>query len=302
LIGNMTDKIKNKIEQLLNQKIEELKKSYQKHIENDEDEEFNDDYWYLSPIGDNEVKSINSVNVVDVKIVKLDRFKSLGFPDEATQLQVKVTANVNNNVDEFDEIIPELESALEIFADSVRIDFNQIIKEQKRRINEVNDETIQKVATNWFKRQISRGEDPHISGDLLMFLNIKPHRREYSTLIGVLRSFLGDSAQLAIQNKVNKTFDTTDYPDISGGYDFKFKISIEEIEGDQVILNVELIPGGKVTLIMQDGETVSLAQAMWDEEIGDEVSMEVDDVINGILYEEIPNYTGYSFVINHTDY
>lgn len=298
----MTDKIKNKIEQLLNQKIEELKKSYQKHIENDEDEEFNDDYWYLSPIGDNEVKSINSVNVVDVKIVKLDRFKSLGFPDEETQLQVKVTANVNNNVDEFDEIIPELESALEIFADSVRIDFNQIIKEQKRRINEVNDETIQKVATNWFKRQISRGEDPHISGDLLMFLNVKPHRREYPTLLETLRSFLGDSVETVIQNKVNKVYNTTDYPNISGGYDFKFKISIEEIEGDQVILNVELIPGGKVTLIMQDGETVSLAQAMWDEEIGDEVSMEVDDVINGILYEEIPNYTGYSFVINHTDY
>ena len=298
----MTDKIKNKIEQLLNQKIEELKKSYQKHIENDEDEEFNDDYWYLSPIGDNEVKSINSVNVVDVKIVKLDRFKSLGFPDEATQLQVKVTANVNNNVDEFDEIIPELESALEIFADSVRIDFNQIIKEQKRRINEVNDETIQKVATNWFKRQISRGEDPHISGDLLMFLNIKPHRREYPTLLETLRSFLGDSVETVIQNKVNKVYNTIDYPNISGGYDFKFKISIEEIEGDQVILNVELIPGGEVTLIMQDGETVSLVQAMWDEEIGDEVSMEVDDVINGILYEEIPNYTGYSFVINHTDY
>lgn len=298
----MTDKIKNKIEQLLNQKIEELKKSYQKHIENDEDEEFNDDYWYLSPIGDNEVKSINSVNVVDVKIVKLDRFKSLGFPDEETQLQVKVTANVNNNVDEFDEIIPELESALEIFADSVRIDFNQIIKEQKRRINEVNDETIQKVATNWFKRQISRGEDPHISGDLLMFLNIKPHRREYPTLLETLRSFLGDSVETVIQNKVNKVYNTIDYPNISGGYDFKFKISIEEIEGDQVILNVELIPGGEVTLIMQDGETVSLVQAMWDEEIGDEVSMEVDDVINGILYEEIPNYTGYSFVINHTDY
>lgn len=301
----MTDKIKNKIEQLLNKKIEELKKSYQKHIENDEDEEFNDDYWYLSPIGDDEVKSINSVNVVDVKIVKLDRFKSLGFPDDKTQLQVKVNANVNNSVDEFDEIIPELESALEIFADSVRVDFNQIIKEQKRKINEsneVNDETIKKVSTNWFKRQISRGEDPHISGDLLMFLNVKPHRREYSKLMEVLRSFLGDSAQLAIQNKVNKTFNTTDYPDISGGYDFKFKISIEEIEGDQVILNVELIPGGEVTLIMQDGETVDLKDAMWDEEIGDEISMEVDDVINAILYEEIPNYTGYSFVINHTDY
>jgi hypothetical protein len=117
----------------------------------------------------------------------------------------------------------------------------------------------------------------------------------------VLRSFLGDSAQLAIQNKVNKTFDTTDYPDISGGYDFKFKISIEEIEGDQVILNVELIPGGEVTLFM-NGETVDLKDAMWDEEIGDEISMEIDNVINAILYEEILNYTGYLFVINHTDY
>lgn len=297
----MTDKIKNKIERLLNQKIEELKKSYQKHLEYDNDDNI-EDYWYFSPIGDNEIESINSVKVVDVKIVKLDRFKSLGFPDDTVQLQVKVNANVNNNVDEFDEIIPELESSLDMFADSVRVDFEQIIKEQKRRINEVNEETLQKVATNWFKRQISRGEDPHISGDLLMFLNIKPHRREYSTLIGVLRSFLGDSAQLAIQNKVNKTFDTTDYPNISGGYDFKFKISIEEIEGDQVILNVELIPGGRVSLIMQGGETVNLVQAMWDEEIGDEITMEVDDVIIAILNEEITNYTGYSFVINHTDY
>ena len=176
-----------------------------------------------------------------------------------------------------------------------------ISESQYRRINEVNDETLQKVATNWFKRQISRGEDPHISGDLLMFLNVKPHRMEYSKLMEVLRSFLGDSAQLAIQNKVNKTFDTTDYPDISGGYDFKFKISIEEIEGDQVILNVELIPGGEVTLIM-NGETLSLKDAIWDEEIGGEINMEVDDVINAILYEEIQNYTGYLFVVNHTDY
>ena len=177
-----------------------------------------------------------------------------------------------------------------------------ISESQYRKINEVSGETLQRLATIWFKKQIERGEDPHISGDLLMFLSVKPHRREYSTLMGVLRSFLGDSAQLAIQKKVNKTFDTTDYPDISGGYDFKFKISIEEIEGDQVILNVELIPGGEVTLIMQDGETVDLKDAMWDEEIGDEISMEVDDVINGILFEEIPNYTGYLFVINHTDY
>lgn len=298
----MTDKIKNKIERLLNQKIEELKKSYQKNVEYGNDDDNIEDYWYFSPIGDNEIESINSVKVVDVKIVKLDRFKSLGFPDDTVQLQVKVNANVNNNVDEFDEIIPELESSLDTFADSVRVDFEQIIKEQKIRINEVNEETLQKVATNWFKRQASRGEDPHISGDLLMFLNVKPHRREFSKLLEVLRSFLGDSAQLAIQNKVSKTFDTTDYPDISGGYDFKFKISIEEIEGNQVILNVELIPGGRVTLIMQGGETVSLVQAMWDEEMGDEISMEVDDVIYAILNEEITNYTGYLFVVNHTDY
>ena len=177
-----------------------------------------------------------------------------------------------------------------------------ISESQYRKINEVSGETLQRLATIWFKKQIERGDDPHISSDLLMFLNVKPHRREYPTLLETLRSFLGDSVETVIQNKVNKVYNTTDYPNISGGYDFKFKISIEEIEGDQVILNVELIPGGEVTLIMQDGETVSLVQAMWDEEIGDEVSMEVDDVINGILYEEIPNYTGYSFVINHTDY
>ncbi len=39
-----------------------------------------------------------------------------------------------------------------------------VITESQHRqiIKEMNEETLKKVSTNWFKKQIARGEDPHI--------------------------------------------------------------------------------------------------------------------------------------------
>ena len=176
-----------------------------------------------------------------------------------------------------------------------------ISESQYRRINEVNDETLQKVATNWFKRQISRGEDPHISGDLLMFLSIKRYSTLYDRLIGILKSFLGDGAYEAAVSRTSKVFDTSDYPEISGGYDFKFKVEIIDSDINQLILQVNVLPGGEVTLIM-DGETVSLKDAMWDEDMGGEIQSEVDGLVYDILNQEIPYYTGYQYVIEDINY
>lgn len=165
----------------------------------------------------------------------------------------------------------------------------------------LNTETINKVSTNWFKKQIKQGEDPHIDGSLLMFLNVKMYEHEYLRLLDVLRSFLGDAAAQVLESKSEKTYDTNDYPNISGGYDFKFIISGKQIEGTQVLFDIDILPGGEVTLIT-DGETLNLDDALNDEDMGFEIQSEVDDVIYSILNKEISHYTGYAFAVNHIEY
>jgi len=127
------------------------------------------------------------------------------------------------------------------------------------------------------------------------------YEHEYIRLLDVLRSFLGDASSQVLESKSEKTYDTNDYPNISGGYDFKFIISGKQIEGTQVLFDIDILPGGEVTLIT-DGETVSLKDAMWDEDMGLEIQSEVDDVIYSILNKEISHYTGYTFAVNHIEY
>ena len=174
--------------------------------------------------------------------------------------------------------------------------------QHKRIINEITEETLKKVSTNWFKKQIARGEDPHISGDLLMFLSIKQHSTIYDRLIGILKSFLGDGAYEAAVSRTSKVFDTSDYPEISGGYDFKFKVEIIGSDMNELILNVDVLHGGEVELVMTDGSIRDLSDAIWDDEIGMEVHSEADDLVYDILNQEIPYYTGYKYVIENINY
>jgi hypothetical protein len=174
--------------------------------------------------------------------------------------------------------------------------------QHKRIINEITEETLKKVSTNWFKKQISRGEDPHISGDLLMFLSIKQHSTIYDRLIGILKSFLGDGAYEAAVSRTSKVFDTSDYPEISGGYDFKFKVEIIDSDKYQLLLKVDVLPGGEVDLIMTDGGVRDLKDAMFDDEIGMEIYHESADVIYRIIEEEITDYTGFTYVVEGINY
>jgi hypothetical protein len=179
-----------------------------------------------------------------------------------------------------------------------------VITESQHRqvIKEMNEETLKKVSTNWFKKQIARGEDPHIDGSLLMFLSIKQHSTIYDRLLGVLREFLGEGAYEAANNITSKVFDTSDYPEISGGYDFKFKVEIIDSDEYQLMLEVDVLPGGEVDLIMVDGGVRDLSDAMWDNEIGMEVHSEANDVIYRIIDQEITDYTGFTYVIEDINY
>ena len=179
-----------------------------------------------------------------------------------------------------------------------------IITESQHRqiIKEMNEETLKKVSTNWFKKQIARGEDPHIDGGLLIFLGIKKYSTAHDRLLRSLREFLGKGIYEAADNRTGKVFDTSDYPEISGGYDFKFKVNIVDRDMNQLLLGVDVLPGGEVDLIMTDGGVRDLKDAMFDDEIGMEIYHESADVIYRIIEEEITDYTGFSYVVEDINY
>jgi len=179
-----------------------------------------------------------------------------------------------------------------------------VITESQHRqvIKEMNEETIKKVTTNWFKKQISQGEDPHIDGSLLMFLGTKKYSTLYERLVKMLREFLGDGIYKAAENITSKVFNTSDYPEISGGYDFQFKVDIVGSDMNVLMLHVDVLPGGQVDLVMTDGGVRDLSDAMWDNEIGMEVHSEADDVIYKIIEQEITDYTGFDYVIEDINY
>jgi hypothetical protein len=179
-----------------------------------------------------------------------------------------------------------------------------VITESQHRqvIKEINEETLKKVSTIWFKKQIERGEDPHIDKALLMFLKIKKYATYYNGLLRSLREFLGEGVHEAADNRVSKVFDTSDYPEISGGYDFKFKVNIVDRDMYQLLLKIDVLPGGEVELVMTDGSIRDLSDAIWDDEIGMEVHSEANDVIYNIIEQEITDYTGFSCVVEDVNY
>jgi hypothetical protein len=179
-----------------------------------------------------------------------------------------------------------------------------VITESQRKtiINEFNVNNLIKLVHTWFKRQIERGEDPHVDGDLLMFLGIRKYSTAHDRLLGVLREFLGKGIYEAADNRTSKVFDTSDYPEISGGYDFKFKVNIVDRDMNQLLLGVDVLPGGEVDLIMTGEGVRDLRDAMFDDEIGMEIHHESADVIYRIIEQEITDYTGFDYVVEDINY
>jgi len=175
-----------------------------------------------------------------------------------------------------------------------------ISESQHRRLNDdVDSNTVQKIATNWFKRQISRGEDPHIDGSLLMFLGVKTLSGNHVYLFDSIERFLGPETAYKVGIKRSKKiFNTNDYPDIQGGYDFKFTLDLVEFDETQYLFDVKILPDAEVTLIMTDGETHPIKDLINHEDIGWEIESEINDIVDEIMIREIGNYTGFFTTIN----
>ena len=179
-----------------------------------------------------------------------------------------------------------------------------IINESQHKyiISEINQETIKTISHRWFKKQIEKGEDPHIEGSLLMFLGIKKYTTLHVDLLRELRHFLGDGAYEASISRGNKVYDTSDFPEISGGYDFNFEVKIVGKNMNQLSLVINVLPGGEVDLIMTDEGVRDLQDAMFDEEIGWEVKSEIQSLVNDILVLDVSNYTGYNHTIEKINF
>jgi hypothetical protein len=87
----------------------------------------------------------------------------------------------------------------------------------------------------------------------------------------------------------------------SGGYEFDIEISYD-IKDDEVEIHCEILPGGEVTIIMDDGRTLNLEDAVNDEEIGWEIKGEIHDCIEDYFYKKIRirDKTGYSIFVEST--
>jgi len=173
--------------------------------------------------------------------------------------------------------------------------------QHRRLIESVKFDTITKVSTNWFKKQISRGEDPHIDGSLLMFLGIKVKFRGYIAIMESLTNFLGiETAYNVGVERSKKTFDTNDYPNIAGGYDFKFTLDLNKSETTQYEFDVKVLPGAEVTLIT-DGSTHEIKDIVNKEDIGWEIQNEMDEIIDEIVINEIAHYSGFFTIITKVE-
>jgi len=168
-------------------------------------------------------------------------------------------------------------------------------------IENYNPDTVKIISHIRFKRQIENGDDPHIDKPLMTNLKIKYNQGQYYQLLRVLKNFLGDSALPVAIKKTSKTYNTVDYPNLTGGYDFSFNIDIKSEEDYNLYLNIEVLPNGTVYLFVAETE-LDLSDAIRDEDIAWEIESEIEQLVYDILSLEVSNYTGYQCTIEKINF
>ena len=109
------------------------------------------------------------------------------------------------------------------------------------------------------------------------------------------REYLGPKAKQIIDSILRKK----EHHISSGGYDFDIVIDSYDIDSSDINIKCEILPGGEVSIIMDDERTLNLEDAVEDEEIGWEIRGEIDDCITGFFYRnlQIRDKTGYGINI-----
>ena len=170
---------------------------------------------------------------------------------------------------------------------------------------------IRDIMKFFIAHQIKKGEIPKLTPVIYHNIGVKKNSlNDIAKVLPVFREILGDDyIQKFISKFENKPINVNDYDDNIGvgGYDFIFKFDIYKIFPEKdfylVELNINIEPGGEVTL-MTDGETYTFEEMEETEhEARAEVEQEINDLIIDILRHELTYCVGiYDFSIESIIY
>ena len=168
----------------------------------------------------------------------------------------------------------------------------------ERQFNLINESDVNKNITalqkNWIKQK-KRGKQIRFDKEELEMWGIIKRSDQIHAQI-LFQIIVGDEefAKKTIKSLLNKTFSTKDFSErIVGGFDFEWIITQMNYQDFDFFLYGQTLPGGSVTLIMTDHRTLTLEEALEDEDIGYEIQQEVNDVVQDCMNEIILPITGY---------
>ncbi len=144
-------------------------------------------------------------------------------------------------------------------------------------------------------------EDPFLDNDKLRKLCIFKYT-QVKKADSWFREYLGPKAGQIMDSILRSNVQDYKHHILKGGYDFEIEVLSYEIdEYDELNITCKILPGGEVSIIMDDGRTLDLKDAVDDEEIGWEIKAEINDCIEDYFYEEIQirNKTGYSITVEY---
>lgn len=142
-------------------------------------------------------------------------------------------------------------------------------------------------------------EDPTIDNNRMQNLCIFNyfHMKKVSELF---REYLGPKAKQIIDSILRKK----EHHISKGGYEFDIAIESYSIHesNDDIDIRCKILPGGTVDIIMGDGRTLDLEDAVNDGDIGWEIKGEITECIEEYLYSSlhIRDKTGYGIYVDYS--
>jgi hypothetical protein len=136
-------------------------------------------------------------------------------------------------------------------------------------------------------------EDPSIDCERLEILCIFNNNQIQNKVETLFREYLGPKSKQIINSILRNKKHHISY----GGYEFDIIIESYEIDEGHYTVDIKckVLPGGTVSIIMDDGRTLNIEDAVNDEVIGWEIKGEISDCIEDYIYKDlqIRNKTGF---------
>jgi hypothetical protein len=163
-------------------------------------------------------------------------------------------------------------------------EYNPIITMKTMEDNPVIEDIQKNILLKMWK------EEPSIDNNRLSALNIFTYQ-QMKKVSELFREYLGPKTKQIVDSILGKK----EHHISIGGYNFDIVIESYDIDSNDISIICKVLPGGTVSIIMDDGRTLDIEDAVNDEEIGWEIKGEINDCIIDFLYKnlQIRDKTGY---------